>query len=100
MTVMEKTGYCISFFIILALMCFIVFSKKGVLDYKELKKKEVYILENVKTTDIETQKLESEIISLKNDMEYIKHVAKHEHDMAEKDELIFRDKPVKKREIP
>jgi len=54
----------------------------------------------IQTIDQENQKLETEIKSLKTDMDYIKHVAKHEHDMAEEDELIFKDKSVNKRNTP
>ena len=50
--------------------------------------------------DSANQKIENEIQSLKTDMDYIKHVAKHEHDMAEEDELIFKDKSVNKRNTP
>lgn len=100
MTMMEKIGYSLSFIIILALMCFIVFSKNGVLDYRKLKQKETSITKQLEETARVTQKLETEIISLKNDMEYIKHLAKHEHDMVEKDELIFKDKPPEKGKTP
>jgi cell division protein FtsB len=100
MTMVEKAGYSLSLIFILILMCFIVFSKNGVLDYRKLTKKEAVIVEKINQTDRITKKLENEIISLKNDMEYIKHVAKHEHDMAEKDELIFKDTPSKNEDTP
>lgn len=93
MTVMEKTGFFVSLLIIIILMCLIVFSKKGVLEYRELKKEEETITRQIKAADDSNMAVEDEIKSLKTDMEYIKHVAKHEHDMAEKDELIFKDKP-------
>ncbi len=92
MTVLEKTGLCVSFFIIIMLMFLIVFSKKGVLEYKEFKKEESRIAEQLRTVDEANLKVENEINSLKTDIEYIKHVAKHEHDMAEEDELIFKDR--------
>jgi cell division protein FtsB len=100
MTVFEKTGFYISIFIIVLLLCLIAFSKNGVLDYKALKEKEMVILEQVRAMDSANQKIENEIQSLKTDMDYIKHVAKHEHDMAEEDELIFKDKSVNKRNTP
>lgn len=100
MSVMEKAGYSISFIIILILMSFIIFSKNGLLDYRKLKHKEIGVIEQLKEADVIIHKLETQIISLKNDMEYIKHVAKHEHDMAEEDELIFKDKPSQKKEAP
>lgn len=100
MTVIEKTGVYASIFIIVILLCLITFSKNGVLDYKVLKGKEAAILDQTRTVDLANQKLESEIKCLKTNIDYIKHVAKHEHDMAEKDELIFKDKFGKKRNSP
>lgn len=96
----EKTGLYASLCIILVLLCFIVFSKNGVLDYKALKVKETQILDQARMVDLANQKLENEIKSLKTDIDYIKHVAKHEHDMAEEDELIFKDKSDNKRNTP
>ncbi len=100
MTIFEKTGLYVSIFIIVVLLFLIVFSKHGVLDYKMLKGKETTVLNQIQTIDHANQKLENEIKSLKTDMNYIKHVAKHEHDMAEEDELIFKDKSGNKRKTP
>ena len=100
MKMVEKTGFYISIFIIIVLLFLIVFSTNGVLDYKLLKGKETVILNQVRTADFANQKLEDEVKSLKTDMNYIKHVAKHEHDMAEEDELIFKDKSDNKRKTP
>jgi len=97
MTIIERTGLYVSIFIIVVLLFLIIFSTHGVLDYKMLKGKEVIVLDQVLTIDLANQKLENEIKSLKTDTNYIKHVAKHEHDMAEEDELIFKDKPRNKR---
>lgn len=65
-----------------------------------LKGKERSVLSQIQTIDQENEKLENEIKSLKTDINYIKHVAKHEHDMAEEDELIFKDKSGSKRKTP
>ena len=100
MTIIEKTGLSLSIFIIIVLLFLIVFSTHGVLDYKMLKGKEITVLDQIQTIDLANQKLENEIKSLKTDMNYIKHVAKHEHDMAEEDELIFKDKSGNKRKTP
>ena len=100
MTMVEKTGLYVSIFIIVVLLFLIVFSKNGILDYKILKGKETVILNQVRTVDLENQKLEDEVKSLKTDMNYIKHVAKHEQDMAEEDELIFKDKSGNKGNTP
>ena len=94
MTIFEKTGFYLSIFIIIVLLALIIFSKNGVLDYKSLQQKKTAVHDQIDEVDLQNQKLEREIISLKTDMSYIKHVAKHEHDMAEEDELIFKDKTV------
>ena len=100
MTMVEKIGFYISIFIVLILLFFIFFSKNAVLDHKMLKGKERSVLSQIQTIDHENEKLENEIKSLKTDINYIKHVAKHEHDMAEEDELIFKDKSGSKRKTP
>ena len=92
MTILEKAGLYLTIFIIINLFTFIGFSKNGVLDYMELKKSHTDILEQINEVGLKNQKLENEIISLK-------HVAKHEHDMAEKDDLIFKDKPANRGNI-
>lgn len=88
----EKTGLLFCLFIIILLIFLIVFSENGILDYRALKKKEATISDQTQLFDAKNRKLESEITRLKTDTEYIKHVAKHVHDMAEEDELIFKDK--------
>lgn len=100
MTIFERTGFWVSIIIIGVLLFFIIFSKHGVLDYRMLKGKETLVLNQIQRIDSENKMLENEIKSLKTDINYIKHVAKHEHDMAEEDELIFKDKSVTKRKIP
>ncbi len=100
MTIIEKIGFYISVFIFVILLFFIFFSENGIFDYRMLKGRERVVLDQIYTIDQENQKLEKEIESLKTDMNYIKHVAKHEHDMAEEDELIFKDKSGNKRNTP
>lgn len=96
----EKTGLYASIVIIIVLLCLIAFSKNGVLDYKMLKGREQVISDQIRSIDLENQKLETEVQSLKTDMDYLKHVAKHEHDMAEEDELIFKDNSENKGNTP
>jgi cell division protein FtsB len=91
MTMLEKTGVYASIFFILLLLLLIAFSKNGVVDYKSLKGKETVLLDQMQTIELKNENLENEINSLKTDMDYIKHVAKHEYDMAEEDEIIFKD---------
>lgn len=100
MTMVGKTGLYVSILIIMALLCLIVFSENGILDYKVLKEKQAVIAHKTVAVESANQKLENEIKSLKNDMNYIKHVAKHEHDMSEENELIFKDKSDKKGNRP
>jgi cell division protein FtsB len=93
MTLIEKAGLYFSIFIIIVLLSLIIFSKNGVLDYHKLEQDKVAMQDRVNIIESKNQKIEKEIISLKTDMDYIKHLAKHEHDMAEEGELIFKDKP-------
>jgi cell division protein FtsB len=99
MTIIEKAGFYFSIFIIIVLLALIGFSKNGILDYMALKQNKTAVHDQVNGVDSKNQKMENEIISLKTDMSYIKHVAKHEHDMAEGDELIFKDKSADKGNI-
>lgn len=92
MTMVEKTGIYAAIFLIVTLLCLIIFSENGILDYKALKGKELVLSDQTGKIDIANKRLENEIQSLKTDLDYIKHVAKHEHDMAEKDEFIFKNK--------
>jgi cell division protein FtsB len=40
----------------------------------------------------ENRQIENQIVRLKQDVEYIRHLAKHEQGMAAPDELIFKQK--------
>jgi cell division protein FtsB len=91
MTTIEKTGIYLSIFVIIVLLGLIVFSKNGFLDYRSLEQQNLSIQDQVNRVESKNQKLGKEIISLKTDLDYIKHLAKHEYDMAEEDELIFKD---------
>ncbi|MFH2061007.1 MAG: septum formation initiator family protein [Pseudomonadota bacterium] len=96
MTKLEKTAVYFSIGIIIVMIFLIAFSEHGVFDYKEFKTKETAVLEQVRKVQAENQVLESEIQRLKTDIEYIKHIAKHEHDMVEEEELIFKDQSDKR----
>ncbi len=75
---------------LLALFFLIVFSHNGVIDYYRLSnEKQNIILSNEKIMDKNSQLL-GQINRLKNDKEYIGHVARHEFGMAGADELVFR----------
>lgn len=91
MKFLEKSGLFFSVIIILVLLLVIVFAKHGILDYKELRLKETQVFEQTDQIIQKNRNLEVEINKLKTDINYIKHVAKHEYGMAEEDEIIFKD---------
>jgi len=100
MTVFEKTVFYVGILLTLLLLFMIFFSEHGVMDYNKLKKQEALIAVQAAQTATANRKIEREINSLKLDIDYIKHLAKHEHGMAEPDELIFKNTPVKKEKKP
>jgi len=100
MTIFEQIFFYVGLVLTLVLLFFIFFSKNGIMEYRELKLQEAMTLAQEAEADRENQKIEKEIRSLKLDINYIKHLAKHEHEMAEPDELIFKDKPERKETMP
>ena len=96
MTIVEKIGFYLGIFATLVLLWMIFFSKNGVMDYQDLKEKESSIMVQASLEARQNRKIEKEIKSLKHDINYIKHLAKHEHEMAEPGELIFKDKSQRK----
>lgn len=92
----EKIGFYLGIFVTLVLLWMIFFSKNGVIDYQDLKDKEARIMVQASVEARQNRKIEKEIKSLKHDIDYIKHLAKHEHEMAEPGELIFKDKSQRK----
>ena len=100
MTGIEKIGVTLGILLILGLLGMIAFSTNGVMDYERLKERESQVAARAQLEMRHNRKLEKEIKSLKHDIDYIKHLAKHEHEMAEPDELIFKDKTVRKGDQP
>jgi len=100
MTTVEKAGFYLAVFFIAVLLCLMVFSENGILDHRTLSQKEQGAQDQTRMVELENHKLENEINMLKTDMEYLKHLAKHEHDMIEEDELMFKDKPDNKGNTP
>lgn len=92
MTLLEKAGFVLSILLIGFLLFLIIFSKNGLLDHKKLKTRQAEIVRQMAETEKKNQELEREIDRLKNDINYIKHLAKHEHEMVEEGELIFKSK--------
>ncbi len=90
MTLLEKAGLYGSVVLMGILFFLIVFSENGLVDYFAIRQKEEAVRVQIQTVDHENQELEGAIHTLKTDMDYIRHLAKHEHDMIEADELVFK----------
>ena len=89
---LERTGIIFSVAVIIILFFLIIFAQNGILDYRKLKIKEIEIQAQTRQVTKENRIIESEVKKLKSDLDYIKHVAKHEYDMTEKDEMVFKVK--------
>lgn len=76
--------------VILFIMFF--FSTRGFMDYNRLKTRQNQLEAQAVIARSQNLKMEKEIMKLKTDIEYIKHLAKHEHEMAAPDELVFKEK--------
>ncbi len=100
MTLFEKAAFYLGILLTLMLLLLIFFSKNGIMDYRNLKQQEADIAVQARQTARENRKIEKEINSLKHDIHYIKHLAKHEHGMAEPGELIFKNLSKKKEKMP
>ncbi len=90
MSILEKFGLWMSAVVIVLMLFLITFSQNGLLDYHRLKKKYNSLTDQIFHVEKDNKKIEEEIRRLQNDAEYIRHLAKHEHEMAEKEELIFK----------
>jgi cell division protein FtsB len=95
MTVFEKSGFYLSICIIAVLLFLILFGRHGVLDYHKLKQKEQEVTRQSQAVSGKNQTLVKEIEKLNTDEDYIKHVAKHEYEMAEENEIIIKQKDEK-----
>lgn len=76
--------------LMVVLLFLIVFSENGIKDYDQLKVKKTAASSRIAVAKQENAALEKQILRLKQDISYIKHLARHEHGMAEPDELIFK----------
>lgn len=92
MTSVEKIGLYLGIGVALVLLGMIFFSTKGFFDYRALKDQENRINSRAVMEVRENRKIEKEIKRLKHDLEYIRHMAKHEYGMAAPDELVFKKK--------
>ncbi|NWH04778.1 FtsB family cell division protein [Desulfobacter latus] len=93
MTHMEKIGLYLALGAAVILLFMFFFSTSGVMDYSRLKARQAQLEVQVAIAGSQNSKIEKEILKLKTDIEYIKHLAKHEYEMAAQDELIFKEKP-------
>lgn len=78
--------------LMVVLLFLIVFSENGIRDYDQLKIKKTVVSSRIDVAKQENAGLEKQILRLKQDLSYIKHLARHEQGMAEPDELIFKQK--------
>lgn len=93
MTRIEKIGLYLAMAGTVVLLFMFFFSTRGVMDYSRLKSRHQALKTQFAIAVSQNSKIEKEILKLKTDIEYIKHLAKHEHDMAGQDELVFRVTP-------
>lgn len=90
MTFQEKISIFFTIILFLPVLVLIVFSKNGVLDYTRLEKeKATALLENAKI-ESRNQNLTREILRLKHDLDYIRHVARHDLGMTAQEDVIFK----------
>ena len=86
----EKFGIYLTLFLMGVFLIFIFFSPHGVRDYRRLLLKKASVSAQIEIVKQENRRIENQILRLKQDPEYIRHLAKHEQGMAAPDELIFK----------
>lgn len=90
MTIQEKIALFFTVMLLLLMLVLIVFSKNGVLDYSRLEKEKAAVLRENQKIKSRNQMLVREIRRLKHDLEYIRHVARHELGMTGEDDVVFK----------
>ncbi len=90
MGVLEKLGFYLGIGFLISLMVLIFCAPNGLMDYRKLTARQIQLEAEIQMEVRKNRLLEKEIRSLKQDPEYIRHLAKHQHGMAEDDELIFK----------
>jgi cell division protein FtsB len=73
-------------------LVFIFFSTHGIQDFRQLNRQKASVSAQIDIVKQENQRIENQILRLKQDIEYVRHLAKHEQGMAAPDELIFKQK--------
>ena len=90
MTFQEKMFLFFTIALLLLVLVLIVFSKNGVLDYTRLAKEKAAVLQEKEQIKNRNQSLEQEIRRLKHDLDYLRHVARHDLKMTAEDDVIFK----------
>lgn len=90
MTVLKKSAFYLGTACVALILGLSIFSTKGVMEYRRLKVRQAQVEEQVRRAEAVNRRLENEILSLKNDPDYIRHLARQRHGMAEADELVFK----------
>jgi cell division protein FtsB len=88
----EKFGLYLTLFLMGLFLVFIFFSTHGIQDFRQLNRQKASVSAQIEIVKQENQRIENQILRLKHDIEYIRHLAKHEQGMAAPDELIFKQK--------
>ena len=96
MSIVEKIAFISAGLLIVILLGLIVFSDNGIVDYKKLTKKEKKVLSQIQMVEQQNQRLAGEVNKIKTDAEYLKHLARHEYNMVEEEEFLFKDRPENK----
>jgi cell division protein FtsB len=90
MSTIEKTGFIFAVLLVFLLLGLIIFSENGVFDYRKLIQKEKNVHVQIGIVDRENRKLELEINKIKTDSQYVQHLARHEYNLVEAEEFVFR----------
>lgn len=88
----EKLGFFMTLFFMGLFLIYIFFSTHGIKDFRHLNRQKASVMSQIDIVKQENREIENQIIRLKQDSEYVRHLAKHELGMAEPDELIFKQK--------
>jgi len=88
----EKFGLYLTLFLMGLFLVFIFFSTHGIQDFRQLNRQKESVSAQIDIVKQENQRIENQILRLKQDIEYVRHLAKHEQGMAAPDELIFKQK--------
>jgi cell division protein FtsB len=88
----EKFGFYLTLVFMGGFLIYTFFSTCGIQDYRQLNQQKASVISQIDVVKQENQRIENQIIRLKQDAGYIRHLAKHEQGMAGPDDLIFKQK--------